>query len=235
MPDQSLAQADRATDDSGPIGVRMLLRPIASPLPMGFLGLAGASTLLAGLQLGWVPVRQSHQLGIAIVLVAVPLQLIASVMGYLARSAAAATGVGTLAVSWLTIGVLTALNAPGARSPLQGYLLFYLGAAVMVSAVVAGTGTLLPALVLAVTAVRFAVTGIYQYDGGIGWKYAAGWIGIGLAALAVYAALAIELEDTLHRTVLPTLRFGSARTDVSARTGPDPGDLATEAGVRRRL
>jgi len=212
-----------------------MLRPMATPLPMGFLGLAGASSLLAGLQLGWVPVSQSHQLGIAIVLVTVPLQLIASVMGYLTRSATAATGLGTLAVSWLAIGVLTALTAPGARSPLQGYLLFYIGAAVLVSAIVAFAGTVLPALVLASAAVRFVVTGIYQYYGGSGWKYASGWIGIGLAALAIYAALAMELEDTLNRTVLPTLRFGRVRLAASAHSGVEPADLTTEPGVRRRL
>lgn len=224
----------RAVPD-GDAGIRMLLRPITTPLPMGFLGLAGGTTLLSGLQLGWIPVPQSRQIGIAIVLVAVPLQLIASVMGYLARSAAAATGIGTLAVSWLTIGVLTALAPAGARSPLQGYLLFYLGAAVLVSALVAATGTGLPALVLALAAVRFALTGIYQYFGGTRWEHVAGWTGIALAALAVYAALAIELEDTVKRTVLPTLRFGSARTAVSAREGTEARDVSSEAGVRDRL
>lgn len=220
------------TDHSG---VRMFLRPISTPLPMGFMGLGGASALLAGLQLGWVPVRQTTQLGIAIVLVAVPLQLIASVMGYLARSAAAATGIGTLAVSWLTIGVLTALSSPGARSPLTGYLLFYLGAAVLVSALVAATGTLLPALVLALTAVRFGLTGIYQYYGGNYWKHLAGWAGIVLSGLAVYAALALELEGTWHRTVLPTLRYGAARTAVAGRRGTTGEIVRSEPGVRDRL
>lgn len=90
MADDGPERSDRAA--GGGTGVRIMLRPITIPLPMRFLGLAGASALLAGLQLGWLPVRQSHQPGIAIVLVALPLQLIASVMGYLARSAAAATG-----------------------------------------------------------------------------------------------------------------------------------------------
>jgi hypothetical protein len=33
---------------------RITLRPIANPLPVGFLALAGGTLLLSGLQLGWV-------------------------------------------------------------------------------------------------------------------------------------------------------------------------------------
>src|SRR5215211_7002872 len=67
---------------------------------------------------------------------------------------------------------------------------------------------LVPALVLATTALRFLVTGLYQLTASSAWKAAAGLVGLLLAALAMYAAWAFELEDTAKRTVLPTLRRG---------------------------
>lgn len=173
---------------------RILLRPIANPLPLGFVGLAGATVMLSGLQLGWIPMTEKSKVGLLIMLVAVPVQLIACVMGFLARDPAAATGVGTLAVSWLAIGAATFTGAPGARSLALGVLLFYLAAAVLVSAVVASFGKLLVPLVLGITAARFAVTGVYQYVGGTVWMRAAGWIGVALAAVAVLAIAALEVR-----------------------------------------
>ncbi|OPG11457.1 hypothetical protein [Microbispora sp. GKU 823] len=35
--------------------VRVVLRPMGSPLPLGFLGLALAMTAFAAMELGWVP------------------------------------------------------------------------------------------------------------------------------------------------------------------------------------
>lgn len=214
---------------------RIFLRPIGNPLPMGFIGLAGATTVLAALQLGWIPVTEASQVGLVIVLVAVPLQVIASIMGYLARDAVAATGIGTLAVSWLTIGVLTALGPPGARSKVLGLVLFYLAAAVLVSAVVAALGKVIAAVVLALTSARFVFTGVYQYFGGTTWSHVSAWIGIGLAAVAVYAVIALELESLLHRTVLPTLRHGAGEVVVSGQGAEPLGDPIHEAGVRGQL
>ncbi len=213
---------------------RIFLRPIVNPLPMGFVGLAGATIMLSAAQLGWVPVAQSADVGLVVVLVAVPLQLIAAVMGFLTRDAVASTGLGTLAVSWLIIGVLTLIGPAGGRSRTLGFILFYLSAAVLLSATVAALGKLVPALVLMLTTARFAVTGIYEYLGGTGWEHAAGWIGVALAALALYAVLAMELENLRHEPVLPMLRSGSGRA-VFKGAVPPLGDVEREAGVRQQL
>ncbi|HET8599120.1 MAG TPA: hypothetical protein VFL99_02255 [Segeticoccus sp.] len=214
---------------------RIFLRPIGNPLPMGFVGLAGATTMLSGLQLGWLPVIDSSQVGLVIVLVAVPLQIIASIMGYLARDPVAATGVGTLAVSWLTIGVLTMLGPAGSRSKVLGLVLFYLAAAVLVSAVIAAFGKVIAAVVLALTSARYVFTGVYQYFGGMTWSHISAWIGVALAAVAIYAVAALELESLLHRTVLPTLRRGSGLVAISGRGMEPVGDPVHEAGVRDQL
>jgi succinate-acetate transporter protein len=214
---------------------RIVLRPIANPLPMAFVGLGGATVVLSALQLGWVPTDESANVGLLVLLVAVPLQALASVMGYLGRDPVGATGAGTLAVSWAAIGFVTMLSLPGARSQVLGLVLFYLAAMLLVTAIVAMVGRALPALVLAVTTARLTMTGGYEYFGGTGWMHAAGWVGVALAALASYAVLALELEGVQHHPVLPTLRFGAARRAVISDgiASFDPADR--EPGVRGQL
>jgi len=73
---------------------------------------------------------------------------------------------------------------------------------------------LVAAAVLFTTSLRFAVTGVYQLTAGNGWREVAGVVGVGLGVLAVYAALAMALEDAGHRTVLPVLRRGAGRTSL---------------------
>ena len=214
---------------------RIFLRPIANPLPMAFVGLGGATVALSALQLGWVPTDESTKVGLLVLLVAVPLQALASVMGFLGRDPVGATGAGTLAVSWAAIGSVTALSAPGARSQVLGLALFYLATALLVSAIVAMTGKVLPALVLTVTTVRLTLTGVYEYYGGSGWMHAAGWVGVALAAVAVYAVLALELEGARRRPVLPTLRIGAARRAVVGDGLTTVGPAEREAGVRNQL
>jgi succinate-acetate transporter protein len=75
---------------------------------------------------------------------------------------------------------------------------------------------------MTLAAARFAVTGGYELTGPTGWKAVAGWIGLLLGVVAVYAALALALESTHGRTVLP---FGRRA----------PGEPSGEPVVRRQL
>lgn len=213
---------------------RVMLRPVASPLPLGFIGLAAATVLLAGQELSWLPVAQAHQIGLALLLIAVPMQLLAGVIGFLARDAVAATGMVSLAVIWLVVGVLHLTGVPGARSKTAGLFLFLMAAALLVPAA-AAAGKLLAGLVLMLTAARVAVTGVAQFHGGAAWTTAAGWLGVALCILALYAALAFELEDMRHRTVLPTLRRDAGRRAITAATPDAAGQAGREAGVREQL
>lgn len=214
---------------------RIFLRPIANPLPMAFVGLGGATVALSALQLGWVPTNESVKVGLLVLLLAVPLQGLASVMGFLGRDPVAATGAGTLAVTWAAVGFVKLLSLPGARSQVLGLVLFYLAAILLVAAAVSMVGKGLPALVLAMTTARLTLTGGYEYYGGSGWRDAAGWMGIALAVVAVYAVLALELEGVQLRPVLPTLRFGAARRALLGGGGSAIGPAEREAGVRNQL
>ena len=141
----------------------------------------------------------------ALVLIAFvfPLQLVASVLGFLARDVVAGTGMGILSGTWLSIALVTLTGQPGATSDALGLFLLLAAVAMLVPAATAAAGKLVATAVLATTSLRFATTGLYQLTASDGWKATAGAVGLLLCALALYAALAMALEDALGRAVLP--------------------------------
>jgi uncharacterized protein len=219
---------------SGP-ATRVVLRPLATPLPLGFLALTLATTVFSAVQLGWIPPDQGRVAGITALAVAVPLQLLASVVGFLSRDPVAATGMGVLAGTWAVAGVTTLTSPPGAVSAGLGVLLLVSGLAMLVPAAAAIGSKVVPAVVMATAATRFAVTGGYELTGSAVWKDVAGWVGILLALLALYAALALELEGIREETVLPVGRRGAGRAAMAGEGPLVPEDLRAEAGVRPQL
>ncbi|SHG30106.1 hypothetical protein [Geodermatophilus nigrescens] len=209
-------------------GTRVVLRPVATPLPLGFLALALATTAFAAVQLGWVPPPEGRVAALTALAATVPLQLLASVVGFLARDPVAATGMGVLSGTWGVVGLTTYTSPPGAVSAGLGVLLLTSAVAMAVSAVSA-SAKLVSAAVMGLAGVRFAVTGAYELTGSPSWQSAAGWVGLALGGLAVYAALALELEGSHGRTVLPLGRRGPARAAV------EPSGVAGEPGVRPQL
>jgi succinate-acetate transporter protein len=127
---------------------------------------------------------------------------------------------GVLAGTWGTVGLTTLTSPPGAVSKGLGVFLLTAGVCMLVPAGSA-TAKLIPASVMGLAAVRFLVTGGYELTGSAGWKATAGWVGLLLGLLAVYAALGLALEATAGRTVLPL-----------GRRGPPP---TAEPGVRPQL
>jgi uncharacterized protein len=215
-------------------GTRIVLRPIATPLPLGFLALAVATTAFASVQLGWIPQSQGHTVALDVLALTVPMQLLAAFIGFVARDPVAATGMGILSGTWGAACLATITSAPGAVSSGLGVILLSSAACLLVPAAAARSKAV-PALVILTSAVRFAVTGIAEINGGRGWMHAAGWIGIAVAVLSGYAALALELEGSVGRTVLPLGRTGSARVAVDGTLSDQLGDLANEPGVRQQL
>lgn len=213
---------------------RVVLRPVASPLPLGFLALSAATILFSAVQLHWIPVTQSSVAALTALAVTAPLQLLASVLGFLARDPVASTGMGVLAATWALTGLVTLQSRPGEVSAGLGVLLLAAAVAVLVPAA-AGRSKLVVALTMASTALRFATTGAYELTGSAGWRTVAGVVGVVVAALALYSALALELEAHDRREVLPVGRSGLARRAAEGRDVMDPAELAREPGVRPRL
>jgi succinate-acetate transporter protein len=205
---------------------RVFLRPLANPLPLGFLALAAGTLVLAGLQLAWVEPAEGQDVALILIAFVVPLQLLTSILGYLARDVVAGTAMGILSGTWLSIALVSLTNPPGSTSDALGLFLLLAGAAMLVPASAAFATKRVPFAVLSTAGLRFALTGIYQLTASGPWERVAAWVGLILCALGLYAALAAELEDARGATVLPMLRVGEGRSAM---------DSGLEAGVREQL
>jgi hypothetical protein len=106
----------------------------------------------------------------------VPLQFLTAIFGFLARDVVAGTGMAILSGTWLSIGLVTLTCAPGSTSDALGLLLILAAIAMLVPAA-AATSKLVAAAVLVTTAVRFAITALYQLTGSGTWKTTAGVVG----------------------------------------------------------
>jgi succinate-acetate transporter protein len=214
---------------------RVILRPIASPLPLGFLALSAATILVSGLQLGWLGVDQGKPVALILIAFVVPSQLVVSVLGFLARDGAAGTGMGLLAGTWLSVGLVTLTSHPGATSKALGLLLLVASVAMLVPASAALRSKVVPATVLCTTSLRFLLTALFQLTASGTWADAAGIVGLLLGALAVYAAFALELEDAAHRALLPVGRRADGLGALTANLDGQLSNVAREAGVRSQL
>jgi uncharacterized protein len=94
---------------------------------------------------------------------------------------------------------------------------------------------LVAASVMGLAGLRFFLTGVAMVSASTGWKQTSGVVGIVLAAVALYAALAFEIEDARHATLLPTLRRGAGRDVMTGDAASELATLEHEAGVRKQL
>jgi succinate-acetate transporter protein len=214
---QSRAELERRAEATA----RVVVRPIGSPVALGFSGLAAASFVLGAL---------------ALILFAFPAQFVAGVLAFLARDGIVGSAMTELGLIWLVVGMTLRTSVPGATSGALGLFLIFAAVSILATAVVSTTARLVAAAIFATAALRFLLVAVYELSGNKGWEDAAGVIGIGLAALAVYAAFGSELEDTLRRSVLPLGRRGEAKKAVSADTlAEQVQQVQTEPGVRPKL
>ena len=95
---------------------RIFLRPIGSPVALGLAGLCGASLVSSGLELGWIGHSESSRVALILLAFPFPLQLVASVLGFLARDGAVGTALGVLAGTWLSDALVLLSARRGARA-----------------------------------------------------------------------------------------------------------------------
>lgn len=214
--------------------VRIMLRPMGSPLPLGFLGVAIATTGFSALQLGIIPEDETRIVAMAALIITVPLMALASVFGILARDPVASTSMGVLGCTWALLGAVKLTVDPQYGSAALGVLLIVAGFSVLVP-IAGAVQKLVVAFVMIGSGLRFSLTGIGELTGSSVVETVAGVAGIVLALLALYTALALELEDARGYSVLPLLRRGDAclatRHDISEQVS----GLARETGVRAQL
>ncbi|MGH3050253.1 MAG: hypothetical protein ACRDLK_08845 [Gaiellaceae bacterium] len=217
---------------------RLNIRPVATPLPITFLGLMIATVVVSGYELGAIPKSDYHEVGWVVLAVPVPMQLLAAAWGFVTRSVAATTGSAVLAATWLGVGLSTITSPRGAPGPdaALGLMLLAAAAALLVP-VLAETseGGLLPAAVLLTASVRFCVAGVDGVTHSHAWTVASGYTGFVLAGVALYGALALELESAQQEPVLPTFRVGDARRALEQPFDEQVTAAEQEPGVRQTL
>src|SRR3954469_2146116 len=95
---------------------RITLRPIASPLPLGLLALMCASIVLSLQQVGALKTSDGKAIAFILVGFVVPLQLVATILSFLARDTVAGTGLGLFTGAWLSTALVTLTAPPGSTS-----------------------------------------------------------------------------------------------------------------------
>ncbi|MEU5217369.1 GPR1/FUN34/YaaH family transporter [Streptomyces sp. NPDC020807] len=211
---------------------RINLRPIASPMPLGFFTIALASVMTACLQLGILGEEARAAVAFT-VLPAFVLQLLVSYLAFGARDVIAATLMAVFAGSWLPYALIMLTGAAEGLRVLGVFNLALLCFGALMTAVTGPKRALW--LVLAVSLPRWAATGLAGVTGAEWLTRTSGVLGIVVAAVAMYTAFALMLEDMRSEQVLPIGRSGPAHLAVEGDLAVQLRNLERQAGVRRTL
>jgi succinate-acetate transporter protein len=91
------------------------------------------------------------------------------------------------------------------------------------------------AAVLVVAMPRFLIAGVALLTGSQALSQAGAALGFLLAAVALYTAFALLMEDSRGHEVLPIGRLGAARQATHGSLAVELHDIERQAGVRRTL
>ncbi|MFE7428840.1 GPR1/FUN34/YaaH family transporter [Streptomyces sp. NPDC057545] len=211
---------------------RINLRPIASPMPLGFYTVAIASVIVGCFQLGVFEEGGRRAAGLAI-LPAFILQLLVGYLAFGARDVLAATLMACFSGLWLASSLILVFDPPdGVR--VLGVLNAVFALFALLMAVVAGRKRALW-LVLCTAVPRFTVAALANLTGAAWLGTLSGGLGLLLAAVALYTAFALMLEDMHGEEVLPIGRSGPAHHAVEGSLSVQLNNLERQAGVRRTL
>lgn len=218
------------TRDERANDVRVVLRPYASPLPLGIFSFAVGMAVLGALGLGWLSSPQDvRTAGLLLAAFVFPLQLTAAVFAGLARDTVAVTILGFFATSWLALGLASALDPTQQTSRAIGVYLAAFALMLVPLVVTVAFGKVVLAVMLAASLVRAALQSAYEL-GAPHWSDTAnGVAALVVLALALYAGTAFLVEDVRGATPLVPRRGAAATARVAdpvtqVHTGaPEPG------------
>lgn len=231
--DDAVRTADVSRDPAAP--VRIFVRPVGSALPLGIMSFSVGMLLLAALDDGWVAATQGKQVGLLLVAFVFPLELLASVFAFLARDTLGGTVLAFFAGSWVALGLVQLLSAPGTLSPAVGFYLLVFAAAAFLLAGAGALGKPLISVLLALSAARAVLSRLHELGHGAGVQHAAGLVAAAICRVGLYAGIAFLLEDLRGSSVLPVLRRGAARDSFEGDLSEQLRRAGGEAGVREQL
>jgi succinate-acetate transporter protein len=211
---------------------RIVLRPIGSPLPLGFFTVAIDNVLVSTLQWGVLPAADGRAVAL-IVFPAFIVQAIAGLFALAARDSISGTLMLSFATTWLIDALIFYVHPPGAEAALG---MFYVVFAVFISFMLASAlAKRALAAVLVVSAPRFLIAGIGDITGNQAVSQAGAVLGFLLAAVAMYTAFALLMEDSRGYEVLPIGRLGAARQATHGNLADELRGIERQPGVRRTL
>lgn len=213
---------------------RIVLRPIGSGLPLGFYSFGVGMLLLACSATGGVPPADRHETGTLLMSFVFPLELVATLMAFLARDTLGATTLGLFTTSWLALGWSYLESAEGARSTAIGVYLFGFASVVLLLALMSTLGKPFFSALLTLACARMVLSGVYEIGSSHTWDAASGGVGLALSVLALYGGSALAVEDARGRELLPLFRRGGARRAFDGYE-QQLGRLEHEPGVRQQL
>ncbi|MEW1859079.1 GPR1/FUN34/YaaH family transporter [Streptomyces sp. NPDC088194] len=211
--------------------IRVNLRPMATPLPLGYFTVAIDSTIVSTYQAGLLP--RNAEAAVALVLLpAFVLQIIVGVLAVFCRDATAATAMTSFAANWLVETLLYFVHPPQAQKVLGIFLVTFSVFVLLVMLTALSKRALAAVLVVAVP--RFSVSGVADITGNVDAAHAGAALGFILAAVSMYAAWALLLEETRGRAILPIGRRGTALA-IQGDLASQLKNIERQPGVRRTL
>jgi succinate-acetate transporter protein len=214
---------------------RIVLRPLASPLPLGFFAFGIGSVLQSAFQLGLIPQEENQNLALLFGAFVFPLEFLAAILAFPSRETVGATALSIIAFSWLGTALVTYTSAPDLPSPTLGVLDLALALILLLLGTVGVLGKPLLASVMFLAFFRFGLNGLYELTASTGIQIVSGIIGCVIFLLSLYGGMALSAEDAQHRTVLPFGRRGEARQAFEGDLSEQVGPIEKEAGVRKQL
>lgn len=215
--------------------IRIVLRPMASPLPLALFAFGVGSVLQSAYQLGIVPDGETQVFALLLGLFVFPLQALAAVLSFAARDTLGATALGIISGSWLAVSVVTYTSPPGATTISFGIFLLALSFILLQLGAIGLQGKPVISGLLLFAAVRYATNGLYELTAAPWTQTASGVVGCLIFLVALYAGLALGLEDVKHHPILPFGRRGEALRAMKGDLGEQVGPIEHEAGVRKQL
>ena len=219
----------------GSVSTRIVIRPLGSGLPLGFFSFAVGMLLLAAQGIGWIPVSDVPNAGLMLITFVAPLEFLAAVIAFFARDTIGATTLGVFSGSWFASGWALYTSTPGSTSASFGFFLAGFGTAVFMLAIVSAPAKPLFTVILLGSTARMGFDSGYELTARHWILVAAGWTAFCLFLLAIYGGLALALEDTQRRDVLPVFRRGAARQALRGSLEDQLERLESDPGVRQQL
>jgi hypothetical protein len=216
--------------------VRVVLRPVGTPIALGLGAILMGTAMLSGLQLGWLSgADQQRTVAFVALAAAFPLELLASVLAFMARDPLAGTGLGIFSSVWAVSGLTLLTGQPDTTNDALGMSLLAGGLLLFLLLVSAGAGRLVFGAVMLVGCARLTMTGLYEVVPSSGLELAAGIVGLVLVAFCAYGIVGLLSEDLPRPSLLPLGRSGRAASSLSDGFAEQLHALENEAGVRRQL